>query len=337
METLNFSLNYPLPHPVLMSSLAEKIKSDPLAAMRNVSEETLQSCRNIAARWMKVAPEQIAFGIGGHHIFSSILQEFTEPGDILACEEITYNGWIEASHFLGRKIISVKMDQEGMIPEALEELAQDKNLKGIFLMPSLHNPLSLVMRLERRKAIVEVCRRHDLFVIDDDAYRFLNPTPPLSFAHLYPEKSFWIQSFTKILFPSIKTGVVAAPVEMLSRLKTALRYQPPGHTLPWICDLMNSGKMDEVIQGKQEEARRRQAMASEVLKGLSYETSPTSFHLWMTVPAGWVPQGMTVMPATRYYAGRGPAPSAMRLTLAGENDISRMKLGLEMLADQLRP
>ncbi len=340
MDTYNFALNYPLPtlsHAELMNSFAEKIKSDPLAALRNVTEEKLTEYQAQMASWLKVQPEQIAFGIGGHHIFSTIIQEFTLPGETMACEEITYNGWIEASKTLGRKIVSVKMDQDGMIPEALDEVAGKERIRGIFLMPSLHNPLCTVMPLERRKAIVEVCRRHELFIIDDDAYRFLNPSPPPSFAHLFPEGSFWIQSFTKSMFPSIKTGVVTAPAHTLTKLKTALRYQPPGLTLPWIMELITSGKMDEIILGKQEEARRRQAIASVVLKGIPYQTFPTSFHIWLEVPEGWLPKNINVMPAQRYFAGTGPAPSAMRLTLAGENDPARMRKGLEIFASQLRP
>ncbi len=340
MDNFNFALNYPLPtqsHSGLVDSLAEKLKNDPLAALKNVSEENLEKCRKIAADWLKVDSGQIAFGIGGHHIFSSIIQEFTLPGEALACEEITYNGWIEASKFLGRKIVPVKMDKDGMLPESLDEIAGREGIRGIFLMPSQHNPLCTIMPLERRKAIVEVCRRHELFIIDDDAYRFLNPNPPPSFSHLYPEGSFWIQSFTKILFPSIKTGVVVAPVQSLSRLKCALRYQSPGLTLPWLMDLISTGKVDEIILGKQEEARRRQAVAAEVLKGIPYQTQPTSFHLWLEVPEGWLPAGINVMPAIRYSSNPDSIPWAIRLTLAGESDLTRMRKGLELIASQLRP
>jgi DNA-binding transcriptional MocR family regulator len=340
MEPYNFALNYPLPnmsHADLIRTLADKLKSDPLSALRNVSEQKLNEYQTQMAKWLMVGPEQIAFGIGGHQIFSTIIQEFTLPGETMACEEITYNGWIEASKTLGRKLVSVKMDKEGMLPEALDEIAGKERIRGIFLMPSLHNPLNTIMPLERRKAIIEVCRRHELFVIDDDAYRFLNPNPPPSFAHLYPEGSFWIQSFTKIMFPSIKTGVVSAPPQSVLKLRSALRYQPPGLTLPWIMELILNGKMDEIIRGKQDEAKRRQATAAEILKGIHYQTFPTSFHLWVEVPEGWLPQNINVMPALRYFAGRGKAPSATRLTLAGESDPARMKEGLELFVSQLRP
>lgn len=340
MENFNFSLNYPLPtlpYADLVGTLAQKLKDDPMAALRNVPEEKLVVFQKQMAEWLRVSSEQIAFGIGGHHIFSTIIQEFTLPGEALACEEITYNGWIEASKALGRKIVSVKMDKNGMIPEALDEIAGNERIRGIFLMPSLHNPLNIVMPLERRQAIVDVCRRHEIFIIDDDAYRFLNPNPPPSFSHLYPEGSFWIQSFTKILFPSIKTGVVAAPAQTLSKLRAALRYQPPGLTLPWIMELISTGTMDKIIGGKQDEAKNRQKIATEVLKGIPYQTYPTSFHLWLEVPEGWLPKEISVMPAVRYFAGKGAVPGAMRITLAGESDPLKMRKGLESFATQLRP
>lgn len=340
MRTLNFSINYPLPagpHAGLVNSLAKKIQDNPQDVFKNVSNEKLVLFSEIAAKWMNVDSRCIAFGIGGHHILNSIVSGFTNPGDALASEEITYNGWLDICRNQGRRSIPIPRDSEGMIPEALDQAAAREKIWGIFLMPSLHNPLSTVMPLERRKAITDVCRKHGLWVIDDDAYRFLNPIPTPGFAHLYPEKTFWIHSFTKSLFPSLKTGMVFAPQSAIAALVTSLRYQPSSLTLPWIMDLMASGELDQILIGKQGEARLRQAMASEVLKDHSYETAPTSFHLWLKAPGSWEPHGISVVPGHRYYHGKGPAPEYVRITLAGETEIPTVHEGLRIIADQLRP
>lgn len=319
-----------------MASLAEKIKSDPLASIRNVTDDKLTSFREITGKWLNIEPNRLTFGTGGHQIFSAIIQAFTTQEDVVACEEITYNGWLEACQFLHRKVVSIKMDKEGMIPEALDEAAGKCRIWGLFLMPSLHNPLNIVMPLERRRAIVEVCRKHGLWVIDDDAYRFLNPSPPPSFAHLYAERSFWIQSFTKSLFPAIKTAVVAAPVSALPALDSALRYRSPGLTLPWVIDLIQSGKFDEVIHQKREEARKRQAIARDILNKFTYQMFATSFHLWVPLSQEAEVPGVNVMSGKKYWAGPGPSNPAVRLTLAGENDPIRMKEGLSLISQKLR-
>lgn len=337
MKALNFAINYPLPqnHAELADSLAEKVRANASLSLLNVSDENLIQHRETVGRWLNVSPESITFGSGGHQILASIVSAFTKHGEAIACEEISYNGWLEICRSQGRRSIAIAMDELGMIPEALDAAASKEKIWGIFLMPSLHNPLSISMPLKRRESIRDICRKHDLWIIDDDAYRFLNPEKTEGFAHLYPEKTFWIHSFTKSLFPSLKTAVVSAPKSSLPALEGALRYRPSNLALPWIMDLMKSGRLDQVLTGKQEEARKRQTLAAEVLKGLSYDSFPTSFHLWMKVPAGWEPEGIQVMPGSKYTVD-GRLIDRIRITLAGENEREKVKEGLENLARQLR-
>lgn len=320
-----------------MGSLGERIKQNPLQSLRNLSGESLHPFLETASRWLNVSADRISFGSGGHHILASIVQGFSKSGDFIACDEITYNGWLEICQNLGRHSIGIKCDQEGMLPDSLEKAVKENSIRGVFLMPTLHNPLSTFMPLKRRKEIVEVCRKHGLWIIDDDAYRFLHPSPIESFAHLYPENTFWIQSFTKSLFPSLKTAVVVAPAKLAEQLGISLRYTPSALTLPWIMDLIDSKKYQKIIESKQTEARSRQQMAREILKDRISQTVPTSFHLWMDVPEGWECSGVTVMPASRYFAGKGKAPNAIRITLAGEPHREIVQKGLELISQKIRP
>lgn len=333
-------MNYPLPpdsHAELISSLAEKMKQHPLQALRNLSGEGIHSSLETASRWLGISRDRISFGSGGHHILASIVQGFSNPGDSIACEEITYNGWLEICQNHGRRSLGIKSDKEGMLPDELEKAVKENSIRGIFLMPTLHNPLSTFMPLHRRRDIVEVCRKHGLWVIDDDAYRFLHPSPIESFAHLYPENTFWIQSFTKSLFPSLKTAVVVSPAKLTEKLALSLRYAPSGLTLPWIMDLLDSKEYQNIIEAKQNEALERQQMARQILGNHPVKTVPTSFHLWMDVPDAWECPGVSVMPASRYYAGTGKAPSAIRITLAGEPEREKVLKGLELISQKLRP
>ncbi len=340
METIDLIHNYPLPSnstPELLESLALKIKSDPALSISYIPVEGLPSHREVAGRWLDVPPSRLGFGVSGHQLLTSLVLAFTKPGDAIACEEITYNGWLNITRHTQRKNVPVKSDEQGMLPASLDEAAKNQKLWGIFLMPSLHNPLCRIIPLERRLALIEVAKKHDLWIIDDDAYRFLNPSPPKSFAHLHPEKSFWIQSVTKPLFPGIKTALIAAPEACMPALTEALRatgHQPSPLTLPWVLDLLSSGKMDQIILDKQNEARKRQAIASEILKGLEFQTIPSSFHLWLKVPESWSPQGVGIVPGIRYFAGENTPPSAVRVALAGET-LPKMEEGLKRIATQL--
>lgn len=334
----------------LMSNLSSQILAKPELAMQFIAVEGLPEHKKIAAEWLsydgfKVEPERVAFGASGHQLLLSTLLALTKAGDKIACDPVTYNGWLNIVRHSQRQNVVVAGDADGMLPEALDDAAKKESLWGVFLMPSLHNPCATAMSLDRRQALIEVCRRHNLWVIDDDAYRFLNPTPPPSFGHLYPERSVWLQSLTKPLFPSIKTSLMVAPTEVLSQTHETLRataHQPSALTLPWVLQLLESKHLDQIVFEKQKEAVKRQKLAKEILTGFEFQTTPTAFHLWMHLPAKWTASSATqalkvadigVVSGTNYEVTNPDSSRHIRIALGGESDRERLATGLLRLVE----
>lgn len=356
MSYFDLLYNYPLLGPEageIVNSLSQHIAAESVTATRFSPVEGLLEHRSIVAKWLSslrypIPPEQIAFAVSGHHALSAILLSHTKAGQAVACDSITYNGWINICRHTERRPIPVAGDEHGMLPEALDQAASQQSIWGVFLMPSLHNPTATVMPIERRRALVEVCRKHNLWVIDDDAYRFLNPNAADSFAHLYPEKSFWIQSLTKPLFASIKTAFIVAPEKSILALAEGLRctgHQPSLLTMPWVLNFISSGKLDSVIKLKLNEAKKRQASAKEILQAFEYKTTEHAFHLWLTLPNGWTSisanealrnAGVAIVPGVNYSVDASD-PKKIRIALAGEENRDRVAQGLQILAKVLKP
>lgn len=350
-EYFDLMFNYPLPGDStteLIQSLTSRISKDPFLASKFLPLDVIGEYHDRAAQWLsfpnyKINANTISFGVSGHQLLLSILLGFTKEGSQIACEPVTYNGWINIVKLTHRKNIVIPMDQFGMIPEALDEAASKNSIWGIFLMPSLHNPCATVMPLERRQAIVKICRKHNLFIIDDDAYRFLNPEPLPSFAHLMPEKTFWIQSLTKPLFPSLKTAFIVTPEKHIPTLNSVIRasaHSPSPLTLPWAVEFINSKEFGELMTLKKEEAIRRQEIASAELNGFTYQTIPTSFHIWLELPKKWnslraaealMNVGVGVVPGMNYSANGTESVPAIRIALSGEAEKSRVTQGLRIV------
>lgn len=351
---IDLLFNYPSLGPEsesVVTSLGQRILKDAKVAASYIPIEGFPEYQSIVAEWLslpnyKIDPEQIAFGVSGHNILTSILLSQTKAGQAIACDSITYNGWINVTRQTERRNIPIAVDSHGMRPDALDEAASKEKLWGVFLMPSLHNPCTTVMPLERRKAIIDVCKKHDLSIIDDDAYQFLNSAAPPSFAHLYPEKSFWIQSLTKPVFSSIKTAVVVAPKSCVGSLVESSRsvaHQPSALTLPWVMDLISSKKIDQVIALKRNLVKERQVLAKQLLSSFEYETTDFSYHLWLTLPTGWTSVSATqalrdagvAVASGISYSPSGIDPNKIRVALAGEEGLERVKQGLEILVKVL--
>jgi len=157
----------------------------------------------------------------------------------------------------------------------------------VYLMPTVHNPLGTVMPEARRREICEVARRHDLLIIDDDAYCFMEAAPPPSFAILAPERSFTIWSFTKPLAPIMKIAFLATPEQNAERITDIIRVTTSGPSVLFgevALSLIRSGEMTRLLAAKRGEAAQRQTFVREILDGCEVQSHPTSYHIWIDVP-----------------------------------------------------
>jgi len=177
-------------------------------------------------RGMRVTKEDIALGHGSAQLIRDIIRLFVDPGDTVISEQFFYVGTLAHLRYHKAEIIGVTMDEEGMVPEALERAlkelaAQGKRAKFIYLIPGHHNPAGYVMSLERRRKILEVAHRYAVPILEDDCYvdlRYEGDMPPAIHSLDDRGQTMYVSSFSKIVGPSVRLGWVAAPREVLGWL-----------------------------------------------------------------------------------------------------------------------
>ncbi|KAF9636123.1 hypothetical protein BFW01_g7018 [Lasiodiplodia theobromae] len=125
----------------------------------------------------------------------TVLGLFCERGDTLLVEAHTYAGALDAARARGLDVLGVGMDEEGLVPEELdrrlrewdgargggERMKKKKKKKKpsvLYTIPSGQNPTGATQSAARRRAIYDVAERHDLYIIEDDPYYFLQLGPP---------------------------------------------------------------------------------------------------------------------------------------------------------------
>jgi aromatic amino acid aminotransferase I / 2-aminoadipate transaminase len=110
-----------------------------------------------------------------------VYRMFCNPGDHILMEEYTYSGALEGAHPLGLKIIGVKMDSDGLLPSDLDFVLSnwDKSPGApqkpflLYTIPTGQNPTGASQSLDRRREIYAVAEKHDLYIVEDDPYYFL--------------------------------------------------------------------------------------------------------------------------------------------------------------------
>ncbi|ASI98652.1 aminotransferase-like domain-containing protein [Thermococcus celer] len=123
-------------------------------------------------------PSEIIITVGGTGAIDLLGRVLLDPGDVVITENPSYINSLLAFEQLGAKVVGIPVDGEGMKVEMLEEKLRElenrgEKVKFIYTIPTGQNPLGITMSLERRKALLDVAKEHDLLIVEDSAYNFM--------------------------------------------------------------------------------------------------------------------------------------------------------------------
>ena len=298
----------------------------------------------IARRGVHVAADQVLVTSGAQHALVVALASITSPGATILVEELTYGGLIEAARLLGLTLHAVGMDTEGAQASAIERAAQETGARVAVLQPVIHNPTGVTMSAARRSAVAAVAARLGLHVIEDDIYGFLAPgTPPL--VTVLDSPWTYLTSLSKSVVAGVRVGYVAVPAGQSALAEraiwaTAVASSPITAELATV--LIDDGIADVVVAWKREELAARQALAREILPGLSRDTHPASPHVWWPLPRHWRAgdfvsaarsRGILLGPPEGFLGRPGATPRAVRLCLGPPATRARLAGALATLRD----
>ncbi|KAJ1937373.1 hypothetical protein EC988_007909, partial [Linderina pennispora] len=196
---------------------------------------------------------------GNNDALSKVVALFCEPGDAVLVEKWTFPGALGVLNNTGIGAVPVELDSEGMMPQALDTVCREwqgeKPLRVVYIIPTGQNPTGSTMSESRRAEIYRVAQKHNLVIVEDDPYYFMQfpkPHEPVdsdlvlvpSFLSLDTDgRVIRLDSFSKILAPNLRCGWVTAPSYILDRvqlLNEATSLQPSGLSQGVISKILNN-------------------------------------------------------------------------------------------------
>jgi DNA-binding transcriptional MocR family regulator len=306
--------------------------------------------REIAAVWLRrshIAAEtsNTVLTCGAQHAMAVSIATLTAPGDVVLCEAVTYTGMRSLASYLHVRTQPVAMDDEGLLPDALEDAAHESGGRVLYCVPSGQNPTARVMSAKRRQEVAQVAARLDLMIVEDDAYGFLFDAQPLCV--LVPERTFYLTSMSKSLVPGLRVGLLRTPPGWTERITGAI-FATTVMLTPLdaaaACASMEDGTAARVMAWKRAEVRARQQIARQVL-GPTVTGSPESQHAWLQLPAAWSgddfarearARGVALTPGRDFAVARHELPNAVRVALGGPPDRETLRQGMNTIAGILR-
>lgn len=289
--------------------------------------------RKAGATWLshgefQAERQQILCVNGSQHGLLVVLMAMLRAGDTLVTEQLSYPGLISAAQLLGIKVLGLEMDEEGLLPDALEEACRANRITALYCTPTIQNPTTAVMSGARRKEIAKICREHGLIVIEDETHAVLMAERPAPLCHLLPERGILIGGMSKAVAAGLRVGYVHAPASMVSRMAAALRNSCWMAT-PLVLEIasrwIEDGTASALLEYQRGEIARRQRLVVDLLQGLTYRSHLCCPHFWVEVPAPWraieIEQGMRrqqhlVTTAEAFSTGRGTLPQAIRISVS---------------------
>jgi aromatic amino acid aminotransferase I / 2-aminoadipate transaminase len=198
--------------------------------------------------------------IGSTSALDMCLRMFTQRGDCMLSEEYTFATAVETASPMGVKTVGLKMDEEGILADVMDQTLTDWNPQErngarkpflLYTVPTGQNPTGATQSAERRKQIYKVCQKHDVIILEDEPYYFLQMQPytgpdapdvPLPRSHedflasLVPSllsmdvdgRVIRMDSFSKVVAPGTRIGWITASEQICERYKMHADFSTQG-------------------------------------------------------------------------------------------------------------
>ncbi len=203
--------------------------------MRWVTEHTELVCHPPYADW------RCCLTVGSTGALEQALRLFCDRGDGMLTEEFSFATALETAAPLGIPVFGVRMDEQGLLPESMDAMLTgwDPRHRGgaprprlLYTVPSGQNPTGATQGEQRRRDIYDVCRRHDVYILEDEPYYFLQMEPyGANAAEKKEADQTTVDGFLDSLIPSLLSMDVDGRV---LRMDSFSKVLVPGSRLGWV-------------------------------------------------------------------------------------------------------
>jgi 2-aminoadipate transaminase len=320
------------------------------------------------------AIEQVVMTAGSNQLLHLVGEVLLDPGDIVLCGAPTYFVYLGLLAGLGARAVGVAIDDEGIIPEALDDELRRRHaggelarIKAVYVTSYFDNPSTVSLSLARRAAIVEIAKRWSsqtqIYVIDDSAYRDLRyggpDLPSLRSFDAEGDTVIVAETFSKSYSPGIRVGWGILPpalVEVVCSQKANIDFGSPHFNQLLMSKVIEQDLFLPHVERIRAEYRTKlQAMLAAMqeflqpIAGAQWSRPDGGLYVWLRLPEGMdagpngqlmahaLEEGMLYVPGEFCYPPEGQAVRRDRIRLSfGVQDVESIRRGIAALARAIR-
>jgi len=339
----------------LIRNLLAQIATDPPSGvMHYPSRRAARPAREAMVHWLRettlgsLTEEDIVLSHGGQNAIMLVFQAILKGRrPVIFVEELCYPGFRRVAAALRADVVPVAMDAQGLCPRALAQAAE-RHPEGqiICTSPEVHSPTCGFTPLERRREIVEVARRFDLEIVEDDCYRIGSAQEP-SYRMLAPERGWYITSLSKSITPALRIGCAIAPRARRVALSRAAEHGFFGlATLmtDLAAALLSHPQLDDVLARTRAGVAEYVKVAVNALGGYDLVWREDVSFVWLNLPDGWrasafcraaETRGVRIRAAEEFAARQAQSPHAVRMAINAGVSLGSFEAAMQRLRELL--
>jgi 2-aminoadipate transaminase len=278
------------------------------------------------------SPEDVVVTVGGQQALDLVARLFLDPGDVVLAEGPTYVGALGVFQAAQARVAHVPMDDDGLIPEALEQAIAEvvrtgRRAKFLYTIPTYQNPAGVTLTEERRERVLDICERAGLLVVEDDPYGQLGfeGDAPAPLRARRRDGVFYLSTFSKTFAPGLRVGWILAPHAVRDKLVIATEAQvlcPSMFAQAAVTTYLSTMPWYEQLKTYREIYRERRdallaGLEDLMPSGVTWTRPAGGLFVWATLPGGldakaMMPRAISArvayVPGTGFYAdGTGRA------------------------------
>lgn len=178
-----------------------------------------------------VTASEMILTTGSQQAIDLLCKILLDPGDAVLVEAPTYLAALQVLGSYRADIHTINNDEQGILPDHLEDQIQKLRPKLLYAVPTFNNPSGATWSKERREKVVEICRHYNVLILED------NPYGEITFEEnkdLYPpslasiDRSYggdycvaYTGTFSKIVAPALRTGWIIGDSNLIKTIAKA--------------------------------------------------------------------------------------------------------------------
>ncbi|MBE1445584.1 PLP-dependent aminotransferase family protein [Paenibacillus sp. OAS669] len=308
--------------------------------------------RHLQRKQIHVGIDDMLLTTGSQQAIDLLTRVYVDPGDVILVERPTYLAALQIFQSRQARIVSVDCDDDGMNLTDLENKIRQYNPKLIYVIPTFSNPSGKAWSLERRKGALDICKRSNVLILEDDPYGELRfggeeALPSLFALDEHPNGCvIYTSTFSKIVAPALRTGwAIGDPrvIRHMTRAKQAADLHSSSMDQQALHQLFLHFDLYGHIDLVRTEYEKRMRQMVELLKqqdwnGTRWIEPKGGMFIWVELPEHInteellklaVEEGVAFVPGVSFYADE-PKHNTMRLNFT-HTDTKQMMEGIERL------